>query len=134
MSSLLVKIIKQLSTLFRKSHSRCVKCRYCRFETVNTDNTVKTDICFSRAETTYPLGLKTQKETKTTMKKQPLRKGSARVAKMKVYPKGLFLTILEIQSQSNTILTGLYTQGNRWLLTILLIEHIDRLFLTCVTY
>ena len=31
------------------------------------------------------------------MKKLPLRKGSARVAEMKVYPKGLFLTILEIQ-------------------------------------
>ena len=42
------------------------------------------------------------------MKKLPLRKGSARVAKMKVYPKGLFLTILEIQSQSNTILTRLH--------------------------
>ena len=38
-------------------------------------------------------------------KRQPLRKGSARVAKMKVYPKGLFLTILEIQCQTNTILT-----------------------------
>ena len=56
-----------------------------------------------------PLGLKTQKETTNeTMKKLPLRKGSARVAKMKVYPKGLFLTILEIQSQSNTILTRLH--------------------------
>ena len=46
-------------------------------------------------------------------KRQPLRKGSARVAEMKVYPKGLFLTILEIQSQSNTILTRLYTQVHR---------------------
>ena len=90
---------------------------------------------FSRAETIYPLGLKTQKETtNVTMKKLPLRKTSARVAKMKVYPKGLFLTILEIQSQSNTILTGLYTQGNRWLLGILLVKHFNGIFLTCISY
>ena len=54
-----------------------------------------------------PLWLRTPKEERSLInQKLPLRKGSARVAKMKVYPKGLFLTILEIQCQTNSVFTA----------------------------
>ena len=54
-----------------------------------------------------PLWLRTPKEERSVMnQKLPLRKGSARVAKMKVYPRGLFLTILEIQCQTNSVFTA----------------------------
>ena len=54
-----------------------------------------------------PLWLRTPKEERSVMnQKLPLRKGSARVAKMKVYPKGLFLTILEIQCQTNSVFSA----------------------------
>ena len=54
-----------------------------------------------------PLWLRTPKEERSLINpKLPLRKGSARVAKMKVYLKGLFLTILEIQCQTNSVFTA----------------------------
>ena len=79
-----------------------------------------------------PLWLRTPKLNES--KRQPLRKGSARVAEMKVYPKGLFLTILEIQSQSNTILTCLYTQVYRWLSCLRIIVSNVRVFVQTVDY